>query len=160
MIDAGLPLVQCLDILANQSENPASRQAVPGQASVEQGSSFSDALRKHPKIFDELYVNLVGAGEVGGILDTILNRLATYIEKAVKLKSQLKSAMVYPIAIMVVADRRHRGHARQGHPDLRGHVQELRRRQAAEADPGRHRHLALVHRRAGTSTRRRRHDSA
>jgi type IV pilus assembly protein PilC len=78
-------------------------EAVPDQASVEQGSSFSDALRKHPKIFDELYVNLVGAGEVGGILDTIFNRLATYIEKAVKLKRQLKSAMVYPIAIMVVA---------------------------------------------------------
>jgi len=104
MIDAGLPLVQCIDILANQSENPIFQQKLfQIKASVEQGSSFSDALRKHPKIFDELYVNLVGAGEVGGILDTILNRLATYIEKAVKLKSQLKSAMVYPIAIMVVA---------------------------------------------------------
>ena len=104
MIDAGLPLVQCLDILANQSANQIFQQKLfQIKASVEQGSSFSDALRKHPKIFDELYVNLVGAGEVGGILDTILNRLATYIEKAVKLKSQLKSAMVYPIAIMVVA---------------------------------------------------------
>ena len=104
MIDAGLPLVQYLDILANQSANQIFQQKLfQIKASVEQGSSFSDALRKHPKIFDELYVNLVGAGEVGGILDTILNRLATYIEKAVKLKSQLKSAMVYPIAIMVVA---------------------------------------------------------
>jgi type IV pilus assembly protein PilC len=104
MIDAGLPLVQCLDILANQSENQIFQQKLfQIKASVEQGSSFSDALRKHPKIFDELYVNLVGAGEVGGILDTILNRLAAYIEKAVKLKRQLKSAMIYPTAIMVVA---------------------------------------------------------
>lgn len=104
MIDAGLPLVQCLDILANQTENPQFQIRLHQiKASVEQGSTFSDALRKHPKIFDELYVNLVGAGEVGGILDTILNRLASYIEKAVKLKRQLKSAMVYPIAILVVA---------------------------------------------------------
>ena len=104
MIDAGLPLVQCLDILANQSANQIFQQKLfQIKASVEQGSSFSDALRKHPKIFDELYVNLVGAGEVGGILDTILNRLAAYIEKAVKLKRQLKSAMIYPTAIMVVA---------------------------------------------------------
>ena len=104
MIDAGLPLVQCLDILANQTENPAFQvRLFQIKSSVEQGSTFSDALRKHPKIFDELYVNLVGAGEVGGILDTILNRLAQYIEKAVKLKRQLKSAMIYPTAILVVA---------------------------------------------------------
>lgn len=104
MIDAGLPLVQCLDILANQSENPAFQTRLfQIKASVEQGSTFSEALRKHPKVFDELFVNLVGAGEVGGILDTILNRLAQYIEKAVKLKRQLKSAMIYPIAILVVA---------------------------------------------------------
>lgn len=104
MIDAGLPLVQCLDILANQQENKIFAGILHSvKSSVEQGATFSDALRKHPKVFDELYVNLVAAGEVGGILDTILNRLATYIEKAVKLKSQLKSAMVYPIAIMVVA---------------------------------------------------------
>jgi type IV pilus assembly protein PilC len=104
MIDAGLPLVQCLDILANQTENKIFAGILHQvKASVEQGATFSDALRKHPKVFDELYVNLVAAGEVGGILDTILNRLSTYIEKAVKLKSQLKSAMVYPIAIMVVA---------------------------------------------------------
>jgi len=104
MIDAGLPLVQCLDILANQTENPAFQTRLHQiKASVEQGSTFSDALRKHPKVFDELFVNLVGAGEVGGILDTILNRLAQYIEKAVKLKRQLKSAMIYPIAILVVA---------------------------------------------------------
>ncbi len=104
MIDAGLPLVQCLDILSGQQTNKIFAGVLRDvKNSVEQGASFSDALRKHPKVFDELYVNLVAAGEVGGILDTILNRLATYIEKAVKLKSQLKSAMVYPIAIMVVA---------------------------------------------------------
>ncbi|HEY6035468.1 MAG TPA: type II secretion system F family protein, partial [Kofleriaceae bacterium] len=104
MIDAGLPLVQCLDILANQTENKAFKKVLSGvKNSVEQGATFSDALRRHPKVFDELYVNLVGAGEIGGILDTILNRLAVYIEKAVKLKGQLKSAMYYPTGIMVVA---------------------------------------------------------
>ena len=104
MIDAGLPLVQALDILANQSENPHFAKVLQSVKShVEQGATFSDALRKHPKVFDDLYVNLVAAGEVGGILDAILNRLATYIEKAVKLKNQLKSAMIYPIAIFIVA---------------------------------------------------------
>jgi type IV pilus assembly protein PilC len=104
MIDAGLPLVQCLDILANQQQNKIfARVLNQVKASVEQGATFSDALKKHPKIFDELYVNLVAAGEVGGILDTILNRVATYIEKAVKLKGQLKSAMVYPIAVLLIA---------------------------------------------------------
>ncbi len=104
MIDAGLPLVQCLDILANQSENKSFKKILSSvKNSVEQGATFSDALRKHPKVFDDLYVNLVAAGEVGGILDTILNRLATYIEKAVKLRGQLKSAMYYPAGILVVA---------------------------------------------------------
>jgi type IV pilus assembly protein PilC len=104
MIDAGLPLVQCLDILANQSPNKIfARILSQVKASVEQGSTFSDALKKHPKVFDDLYVNLVAAGEVGGILDTILNRLAIYIEKNVKLKGQIKSAMFYPIGILVVA---------------------------------------------------------
>ena len=104
MIDAGLPLVQCLDILSSQSENKAfAKSLLSVKHSVEAGATFSDALRKHPRIFDELYVNLVAAGEVGGILDTILNRLATYIEKSVKLKRQVKSALVYPIAIFVVA---------------------------------------------------------
>jgi type IV pilus assembly protein PilC len=104
MIDAGLPLVQCLDILANQSENVSFKKVLFSvKNSVEQGATFSDSLRRHPKVFDELYVNLVAAGEVGGILDTILNRLAIYIEKAVKLKGQLKSAMYYPTGIMVVA---------------------------------------------------------
>ncbi|MEO8840716.1 MAG: type II secretion system F family protein [Kofleriaceae bacterium] len=104
MIDAGLPLVQCLDILANQTENASFKKVLFGvKNSVEQGATFSDSLRRHPKVFDELYVNLVAAGEIGGILDTILNRLAIYIEKAVKLKGQLKSAMYYPTGIMVVA---------------------------------------------------------
>jgi type IV pilus assembly protein PilC len=104
MIDAGLPLVQCLDILSNQTPNKIFARIL-GQvkSSVEQGSTFSEALRRHPKVFDDLYVNLVAAGEVGGILDTILNRLAIYIEKAVKLKGQIKSAMFYPIGILVVA---------------------------------------------------------
>ena len=104
MIDAGLPLVQCLDILANQTENKAFKKVLSSvKNSVEQGATFSDALRRHPKVFDEVYVNLVGAGEIGGILDTILNRLAVYIEKAVKLKGQLKSAMYYPTGILIVA---------------------------------------------------------
>ena len=104
MIDAGLPLVQCLDILANQTENKAFQKILQSvKSSVEQGSTFSDALKRHPKVFDELYVNLVAAGELGGILDTILNRLAVYIEKNVKLKNQLKSAMYYPTGILVVA---------------------------------------------------------
>jgi type IV pilus assembly protein PilC len=104
MIDAGLPLVQCLDILANQTENASFKKVLFSvKNAVEQGATFSDSLRRHPKVFDELYVNLVAAGEVGGILDTILNRLAIYIEKAVKLKGQLKSAMYYPTGIMVVA---------------------------------------------------------
>jgi type IV pilus assembly protein PilC len=104
MIDAGLPLVQCLDILSSQTPNKSFQKVLTGvKSSVEQGSTFSEALRRHPKVFDELYVNLVGAGEIGGILDTILNRLAVYIEKNVKLKAQLKSAMYYPIGVLVVA---------------------------------------------------------
>ncbi len=104
MIDAGLPLVQCLDILATQTENRNFGRVLSNvKANVEAGATFSDALRKHPKVFDDLYVNLIAAGEVGGILDTILHRLSTYIEKAVKLKRQVKGAMVYPISILVVA---------------------------------------------------------
>ena len=104
MINAGLPLVQCLEILSTQSENKVLREAI-GEVKihVEAGSTFSDALRRHPKVFDDLYVNLVHAGEVGGLLDTILTRLAIYIEKAMKLKGQIKSAMIYPSAIFGVA---------------------------------------------------------
>ena len=101
MINAGLPLIQCLDILSTQSENKVLRETVGDvKNSVEAGSTFSDALKKHPKVFDELYTNMIHAGEVGGLLDTILTRLAKHIEKAMKLKGQIKSAMVYPTAIL------------------------------------------------------------
>ncbi len=104
MIDAGLPLVQCLDILGRQQENKTFKEIlIKVKESVESGSTFADALKKHPKAFDELYVNLVAAGEVGGILDTILNRLAAYIEKAMKLKKKVKSAMTYPMTVVSIA---------------------------------------------------------
>jgi len=104
MIDAGLPLVQCLEILAEQQPNPTFKEVLKTvKSDVEQGGTFADSLRKHPKPFDELYVNLVAAGEVGGILDTILNRLSIYLEKADALKRKVKGAMVYPITILVVA---------------------------------------------------------
>ncbi|MDI1448314.1 type II secretion system F family protein [Polyangium sp. 6x1] len=103
MIDAGLPLVQCLDILANQEPNPRFQVALRDiKNSVEQGATFSDSLRRHPKIFDELFVNLVQAGEVGGILDTIMNRLAGYIEKRAKLARQVRGAMAYPTAVIII----------------------------------------------------------
>ncbi|MDX9709207.1 MAG: type II secretion system F family protein [Trichloromonas sp.] len=104
MIDAGLPLVQCLDILGRQQDNKTFKGILVNvKEAVESGSTFADALKKHPKAFDDLYVNLVAAGEVGGILDTILNRLAAYIEKALKLKKQVKSAMTYPTTIIGIA---------------------------------------------------------
>jgi type IV pilus assembly protein PilC len=104
MIDAGLPLVQCLDILSDQQENAEfKRVLIEVKSSVEGGSTFADALRKHPKVFDDLYVNLVAAGEVGGILDTILNRLSTFMEKAEKLKGQIKGALTYPVAVIIIA---------------------------------------------------------
>ncbi len=104
MINAGLPLVQCLEILSTQSENKVLRESIGEvKTQVEAGSTFSDALRRHPKVFDDLYCNMVHAGEVGGLLDTILNRLSKHIEKAMKLKGQIKSAMIYPAAILGVA---------------------------------------------------------
>jgi type IV pilus assembly protein PilC len=104
MINAGLPLIQCLEILSSQSENKVLGKTVGEvRLDVEGGATFADALKKHPKVFDELYVNMVHAGEIGGLLDTILVRLAKHIEKTMKLKSQIKSAMVYPAAIMGVA---------------------------------------------------------
>ena len=104
MVDAGLPLVQCLDILATQTDNKAFGKVLSSvKQSVEAGSTFSEGLAKHPKVFDNLFVNLIAAGEAGGILDTILNRLSSYIEKAVKLKRQVKGAMVYPISVLCVA---------------------------------------------------------
>jgi type IV pilus assembly protein PilC len=104
MIEAGLPLVQCLDILARQSENKEFARVI-GQVKtdVESGDSFADALRKHPKVYSDFYVNMVEAGETGGILDTILARLAAYMEKAAALKSQVKGAMVYPAVIIGIA---------------------------------------------------------
>ena len=104
MIDAGLPLVQCLDILGTQQENPTFKKVIMQiKGDVESGSTFSDALGKHPKVFDRLYVNLVAAGEVGGILDTILSRLAAYLEKADKLRRKVKGALTYPAAVTVIA---------------------------------------------------------
>ena len=104
MIDAGLPLVQCLEILAGQQENKIFQKVLTGtRAAVEGGSTLSSAMRQYDKVFDALYVNLVEAGETGGILDTILQRLSAYIEKNVKLKRAVKSAMVYPIAVLSVA---------------------------------------------------------
>ena len=104
MIDAGLPLVQCLGILASQSTNATMKKVLMEvKSDVEQGSTFADALKKHPSPFDSLYVNLVQAGEVGGILDTILNRLAVYLEKADSLARKVKGAMVYPGTVLTVA---------------------------------------------------------
>jgi type IV pilus assembly protein PilC len=104
MIDAGLPLVQCLEILAGQQENKVFQKVLTGtRAAVEGGSTLSASMRPYEKVFDSLYVNLVEAGETGGILDTILQRLSSYIEKNVKLKRAVKSALVYPIAVLVVA---------------------------------------------------------
>lgn len=104
MIDAGLPLVQCLEILSGQSDNKTFKKLLTQvKSDVESGSTFADALKKHPKTFDDLFVNLIAAGEIGGILDTILQRLSAYIEKSLKLKKQIKSAMVYPMSVLVIA---------------------------------------------------------
>jgi type IV pilus assembly protein PilC len=104
MIDAGLPLVQCLDILGNQEEHKYFQQVIlQTRTDVEGGQALADAMKRHPKVFDALYTNMIAAGEAGGILDTILKRLAVYIEKAVKLKQQVQSAMIYPIAVIVIA---------------------------------------------------------
>jgi type IV pilus assembly protein PilC len=104
MIDAGLPLVQCLEILAGQQENRTFQKVLAGtRSSVEGGATLSAAMRQYPKVFDALYVNMVEAGETGGILDTILQRLSSYIEKNVKLKRAVQSAMVYPIGVISIA---------------------------------------------------------
>ena len=104
MIDAGLPLVQCLDILGTQEEDKHfSKVILETRSDVEGGAALADAMKKHPKTFDPLYSNMIAAGEAGGILDTILKRLAVYIEKNVKLQQQVKSAMIYPVAILVIA---------------------------------------------------------
>lgn len=104
MIDAGLPLVQALDILSTQVENKSLAKCLATiKNDVESGSTYADALKKHPRIFSDLYANMVAAGESGGILDTILTRLATYIEKAMKLKKKVKGAMIYPIVVSTIA---------------------------------------------------------
>jgi type IV pilus assembly protein PilC len=104
MIDAGLPLVQCLEILAGQQENKTFQKILTGvRSSVEGGTTLSAAMKQYEKIFDPLYYNMVEAGETGGILDTILQRLAAYIEKNVKLKRAVKSAMIYPVAVLGIA---------------------------------------------------------
>jgi type IV pilus assembly protein PilC len=104
MINAGLPLVQCLEILSSQQQNPAFKKMLAQiKADVEGGSTFADALSKHPKVFDNLFVNLVAAGEIGGVLDTVLLRLAVYMEKNESLKRKVKGAMTYPIIVLSVA---------------------------------------------------------
>ncbi|HZP16445.1 MAG TPA: type II secretion system F family protein [Terriglobales bacterium] len=104
MIDAGLPLVQCLEILAANQENPAFQKTLTGvRTTVEGGSTLANAMRQYPKVFDDLATNMIEAGETGGILDIILQRLATYVEKAVKLRAAVKSALIYPVAVVSMA---------------------------------------------------------
>ena len=104
MIDAGLPLVQCLEILAANQENPAFQKTLNGvRTTVEGGATLANAMRGYPKVFDDLTTNMIEAGETGGILDIILQRLATYVEKAVRLKSAVKSALIYPVAVVGIA---------------------------------------------------------
>src|SRR5258706_8279041 len=104
MIDAGLPLVQCLEILGSQQDNRVFQKILfEVRQDIESGSTLADSLRKHPKAFDDLYCNMVAAGETGGILDTILQRLSQYIEKIVKLRAAVRSAMVYPVAVILIA---------------------------------------------------------
>ena len=104
MIDAGLPLVQCLEILATNQESVSFQKTLTAvRTTVEGGSTLSNAMRQHPKVFDDLTTNMIEAGEAGGILDTILQRLAMYVEKAVKLKSAVKSALIYPVSVITIA---------------------------------------------------------
>jgi len=104
MIDAGLPIIQCMDILVAQQDNPTMKKMLRNiKESVESGSTLAESLKKYPKEFDDLYVNMVAAGESGGILDTILRRLSEYLEKAAKLKAQIKGAMTYPIVTLAIA---------------------------------------------------------
>ena len=104
MLDAGLPLVQCLEILGGQEEHKRFREIINTvRTDVESGASLADAMAKHPPAFDNLYVHMVAAGEAGGILDVILQRLALYLEKAVKLKAQVKSALIYPATVLTIA---------------------------------------------------------
>src|SRR6202007_2846458 len=104
MIDAGLPLVQCLEILADNQENPTFQKTLTGvRTTVEGGATLANAMRQYPKVFDDLTTNMMDAGETGGILDIILQRLATYVEKAVKLRAAVKSALIYPVSVVSLA---------------------------------------------------------
>ena len=104
MIDAGLPLVQCLEILAANQENPTFQKIVDGvRQTVEGGATLANAMRQHPNVFDDLTTNMIEAGETGGILDLILQRLAIYVEKAVKLRAAVKSALIYPVSVVSLA---------------------------------------------------------
>src|SRR5881275_1026931 len=104
MIDAGLPLVQCLEILAANQENPAFQKTLNGvRTTVEGGATLANAMKQFPKVFDDLTVNMMEAGETGGILDIILQRLSIYVEKAVKLRSAVKSALIYPVSVISIA---------------------------------------------------------
>src|ERR671924_874781 len=104
MIDAGLPLVQCLEILAANQENPTFQKTLTGvRTTVEGGATLANAMRQYPNVFDDLSTNMIEAGETGGILDVILQRLATYVEKAVKLKAAVKSALIYPVSVITIA---------------------------------------------------------
>src|SRR5216110_2838094 len=104
MIDAGLPLVQCLEILGANQENPTFQKTLTGvRTTVEGGATLANAMRQYPKVFDDLTTNMIEAGETGGILDVILQRLAIYVEKAVKLKSAVKSALIYPVSVITIA---------------------------------------------------------
>jgi type IV pilus assembly protein PilC len=104
MIDAGLPIIQCLDILCSQQSNVTFQKMLKNiKESVEGGATLAEALKKFPKQFDDLFVNMIAAGEAGGILDAILRRLAAYMEKAAKLKSQVKGAMTYPLVTLIIA---------------------------------------------------------
>ena len=137
MINAGLPLVQCLDILSSQQANPTFKKVLTQiKTDVEGGSTFADALGKHPKVFDSLYVNLVAAGEIGGVLDTVLIRLAVYMEKAEALKAKVKSAMTYPI-IVLCGVRRGGGPDDLRHPHVQGHVRTVRLRSSRSHPVGR-----------------------
>ncbi len=119
MINAGLPIVQCLEMLGSQEPNKTFKKTIITlKEDIEGGATLSEAMKKYPDIFDELYVNLVAAGEAGGILDKILSRLSTYLEKAMKLKAKVKGAMTYPAAVLAYFHCGRRPAAPQGHTGI------------------------------------------
>ena len=157
MIDAGLPLVQCLEILGSQQENKFFQKVLINTRSmVESGSTLSTAMRSSPKVFDGLYVNMVEAGETGGILDIILQRLSTYIEKNVKLQRAVKSALIYPVGVLTIAGLRDLPVALEGCSDFRDVVCGPRR-YAAASHKNRYRHEQLCGQLFWAADRRRYH---